>query len=67
MSDQRKLRGNRSNTFGSVMNTSSAPAEGSMPKLNTAGKIMTPASTATKVLISVTCQAVACILVSFEK
>lgn len=44
-----------------------APADGAIPKLKTAGKIMIPARTATKVLMIVTCQAVANMLVSFPK
>ena len=40
------------------MNTSDGPDEGSMPTLNTAGKITTPASTATSVSRIVTLSAV---------
>ena len=46
--------GNCSKTLGKVMKTSSGPVVGSMPKLKTAGKIMTPASTATSVSSIVT-------------
>jgi len=43
---------------GRVMKTSEGPAEGSMPALKTAGKIIAPASRATSVSSSVTWSAV---------
>ena len=46
---QNQPAGSCAKTFGKVMNTSSGPAVGAIPKLNTAGKIITPARMATTV------------------
>ena len=43
------------------------PAVGSMPTLKTAGKITSPANTATSVSMKATCRAVCVMLVSFLK
>lgn len=56
--DQTMLSGIELKMPGRVMNTSDGPDEGSMPTLNTAGKITTPASTATSVSRIVTLSAV---------
>ena len=56
--DQTMLNGIELKMPGRVMNTSDGPDEGSMPTLNTAGKITTPASTATSVSRIVTLSAV---------
>ena len=56
--DQTMLSGLELKMPGRVMNTSDGPDEGSMPTLNTAGKITTPASTATSVSRIVTLSAV---------
>ena len=56
--DQTMLSGIELKMPGRVMNTSDGPDEGSMPTLNTAGKITTPASMATSVSRMVTLSAV---------
>ena len=49
MKDHIFPNGNCSKIFGRVMNTSSGPAVGSIPKLNTAGNMIMPAMMATRV------------------
>ena len=56
--DHTMLSGMPLKILGRVMNTSDGPDEGSMPTLNTAGKITTPASMATSVSRMVTLSAV---------
>ena len=56
--DQTMLSGILLKMLGRVMKTSARPDVGSIPALNTAGKITTPASTATSVSRIVTLSAV---------
>ena len=62
--DQTMLNGMPLKMLGRVMKTSEGPDVGSMPTLKTAGKTITPASTATSVSRIVTFRAVCRRLVS---
>lgn len=65
--DHTMLSGSVLKIAGRVTKTSEGPAVGSMPTLKTAGKITSPANTATSVSMKATCRAVCVMLVSFLK